>query len=81
MNASLNVGVGVIVFVTTAVTNGLAGSVAVAGTEAEVVGAPPSGVGVAYCPHNDVVPPPQDASKKEVVIKKLISRFTKLFRR
>jgi len=79
MNASLNVGVGITVFVTACVTNGLAGSVAMAGMEGEVVGTPPSGVGVAYCPHNEAFPP-QDASKKEAAIKALISRFTKLFR-
>lgn len=82
MNASLNVGVGIGVMVlgTAAVTNGLMGSVAT-GTEAEVGRTPPGGVGVAYCPHNDVVLPPQDASKKEAVTKKLISRFTKSIRR
>jgi hypothetical protein len=78
MNASLNVGVGVIVLVTAAVTNGLVGSGVPVRIAAEVVGIPPSGVGVAYCPHKDVVLPPQAASKKEVVIKKLISLFTKL---
>ena len=78
-NASLKVGVGVMVFVTAAVTNGFAGSVAT-GAEAEAGGTPPSGVGVAYCPHNDALPP-LDASNKEAAIKKLISRFTKLIRR
>jgi hypothetical protein len=80
MKASLNVGVGITVLVTTGVTNGLVGSIVAAGAELEIVGIPPSGVGVAYCPHNDVVLLPQDASKKEVVIKKLISRFTKSIR-
>jgi hypothetical protein len=42
----------------------------------EVGGMPPSGVGVAYCPHNEAFPP-QDAIKKVAGIKKLISRFTK----
>jgi alkyl hydroperoxide reductase subunit AhpF len=60
------------------VTNGLVGSAAT-GTELEVGGIPPKDVGVAYCPHNDGLLL-QDASKNEVVIKKLISRFTKLIR-
>jgi hypothetical protein len=70
----VGVGIGVTVFVTALSTNGLNVSVAIAG--AIEAGIPPSGVGVAYCPHNEAFPP-QAARKKEAAIKKLISRFTR----
>jgi hypothetical protein len=47
------------------------------GAGGEVGEAPPSGVGVAYCPHRDAFPPHADAvSRNEAAIKKLIGRFT-----
>jgi hypothetical protein len=78
INASLKVGVETAVLVADSVTkiNGSGVSVAITGTDA---GIPPSGVGVAYCPHREALPP-QAVSKKEIVIKTLISRFTKLIR-
>jgi hypothetical protein len=78
-NASLNVGTGVTES-TVPTTKGLiVAGVCVAttaGAGEEVDGFPPNGVGVVYCPHREALPA-QDASKKEAVIKKLISRFTK----
>jgi hypothetical protein len=59
-----------------AVTNGATVAVPVAGRREGVGEVPPNGVGVAYCPHREGVPP-QDASRKEAAIKKLIRRFTK----
>ncbi len=73
--ASPNVGVGTAVCVATSVANRAAVCVAVGAGE-EVGGMPPSGVGVEYCPHREVLPP-QEASRNEAVIKKLISLFTK----
>ncbi len=81
-NASPNVGVGTVVCVATSVMNGLVGLGSVAtgmGDGDEVGGTPPKGVGVLYCPQSETFPP-QDASKNEAVIKKLIRRFTKLIR-
>jgi hypothetical protein len=75
-NVAVGVGIGVTVFVAALAIKGLKVSVTIAGTVEEAVGMPPSGVGVAYCPHNEAFPP-QAASKKEAAIKKLISRFTK----
>jgi hypothetical protein len=76
-NASLNVGVGVVV---ASITKGLIVVGVCVTTTAGIgdkVGIPPGGVGVAYCPHRDAFPP-QEASKKEATMKKLINRFTKL---
>ena len=42
--------------------------------------APPSGVGVTYCPHRDAFSPAphaEVASKNDAAIKRLMSRFTK----
>ena len=77
-NASLNVGVGMAV---ASNTKGLIGSAVCVGTTVgggDVGEAPPSGVGVAYCPHRDALLPPHAdaASRNEAAIKRLISRFT-----
>ena len=80
MNASLNVGVGVMAG---SKTRGMTVSGVCVGTTTgagdEVGNAPPSGasgVGVTNCPHRDAVPP-QAASKNDAAINRLISRFTK----
>ena len=53
----------------------------IAGEGGEVGEAPPSGVGVAYCPHNDALPPHAEADiKNEAAIIRLINRFTKYVR-
>ena len=82
MNFSSNVGVGV-----AAASNdrGRVGSAVCVGRRvgggAKVGVAPPSGVGVAYCPHSDGLPPhAEDASMNEATIKRLIARFTKYVR-
>src|SRR5512140_977302 len=75
------VGVGAGVRVAASVTNGAAVCVTVGKSGVGVGKVPASEVGVAYCPHNDVVSPHADAvNKKEIVIKTLISRFTKRVR-
>lgn len=43
--------------------------------DGKVTGAPPSGVGVGYCPHRDALPT-QDAVIKETAINKAESRLT-----
>jgi hypothetical protein len=45
------------------------------GIGVEVAGAPPSGVGVRYCPHREALPT-QDAVIKETAINKAESRLT-----
>jgi hypothetical protein len=75
-NASVNVGTGVVVVSNTkglVVSGVCVGRITVGGST--VGEAPPSGVGVAYCPHNDVLPP-QDANKSDAVIKRPNSFFT-----
>ena len=78
MKASLNVGTGV--FVTSRTMELVDTGVCVtAGTVGgtDVVGAPPSGVGVTYCPHKEAVCPlAHAASKNDAAVKRLISRFT-----
>ncbi len=79
MNVSLNVDVGTAVEGITSVIKGSGVFVITTGEGVKVGMTPPNGVGVEYCPHREAFPP-QDASKNEAVIKKLIRRFTKLIR-
>jgi hypothetical protein len=76
-NAALIVGVGIAVF-TVSYVSGRSGVGVWVGTTAgtgDEVGIPPGGVGVVYCPHSEALPP-QEAIKKDVATKKLISLFT-----
>ena len=79
-NAALNVGVTVLASSNVGWTNGVDVSATTVGGIGDEVGtAPPSGVGVVYCPHSAAFPP-QDTIKKEAVIRKTMSRFTKQVR-
>jgi hypothetical protein len=69
-------GVNVVVSSTTNGTGRVGGTDGTtAGAGVEVRGDPPTGVGVAYCPHRDALPT-QDALIKETAINKAKSRLT-----
>jgi hypothetical protein len=75
-NASLKEAVGVTVSAIASKAIGSGVCVGITGTEVDVGGMPPRGVGVKYCPHKEAFPA-QDARKNDAAIIKLISRFTK----
>jgi len=74
----MEVGVGVNVVVTPNDSGSIGAGVSVTrlcGIGEEVGGIPPSGVGVAYCPHKEAFPM-QDASMEDVIMRKMMARFT-----
>lgn len=76
---ALNREVGVAVSGGVGVTVALAGTISlgvVSATGKSMIGLPPLGVGVSYCPHNDVLLPPHEERIKVARIKKVVTRFT-----
>jgi len=75
----MKVGVGVYVVVIPNACGSMGAGVSVtmiAGTGEELGAAPPGGVGVMYCPHNDAFPI-QDVSIVDVMMRRMTARFTK----
>lgn len=64
-------GVGVAVALTETISLGV-----VSATGKSMIGLPPMGVGVSYCPHNDVLLPPHEERMKVARIKMVVTRFT-----